>query len=247
MTINNYQPLISKDELYKMYIIEQKSMIDIAKANNYYHRTISKWLKIYGIPIRTIKEWRETARFKEKIADRHLSEESKKKIGNAQREFQAKHGSPRLGKHFSEETKEKMSKSQIELMSKYKDKCYGKQGYFYSEKSQINLRYRSNYELEAYKILEKDSSVISFKSEPFSIEYEWKGSIHRYLPDILVKSTDGSEKLIEVKAKFYMKYMIDRNKCKFDATKKLCEEKGYSFEIWNEDTLVEKGTMKQYK
>jgi hypothetical protein len=75
----------------------------------------------------------------------------------------------------------------------------GRGGYFFSEKNQKMLHYRSQLELHWYQLLEQLSKVERYQVERVAIPYPWKGSTHLYLPDLLVWYTDGTVELIEVK------------------------------------------------
>lgn len=58
--------------------------------------------------------------------------------------------------------------------------------------------YRSSYELHYFRMLDSDSDVVTYQSEPLKIPYLWEGSIKNYTPDILVTRRDRKQ-LIEVK------------------------------------------------
>jgi len=111
----------------------------------------------------------------------------------------------------------------------------GKSGYFFSKKNNKKLWYRSSYELIAYELLEQLSKVKSYEVEPFSIQYEWKNSIHRTIPDILVTYIDNSKELIEVKPRF--KFDIKKEQIKLNAMKEYAENQDWSFSIWSEKEL----------
>jgi len=106
----------------------------------------------------------------------------------------------------------------------------GRKGYFYSNKNQKNLFYRSFCELKTYEALEQDFSVLKYEVEPFRIPYQWKNGLHYYIPDILVTYLDGSQEIIEVKPEYKLKdkYTI----CKLKAGEKYALEKGLQFTVW---------------
>jgi hypothetical protein len=75
-------------------------------------------------------------------------------------------------------------------------------GWINSKKSDRAF-YRSSWEAILMMKLEDDDYVKYYKSEPFSIEYEMSdGSVHRYIPDLLVEFVDGTKILVEVKADY---------------------------------------------
>lgn len=104
-------------------------------------------------------------------------------------------------------------------------------GYFYSEKNKKNIRYRSSWELTAYQLLEVMSKVSSYTNEPFYVNYEFQGDIKRYYPDILIRYTDNTSEIVEIKPSFLVK--LPRNQAKFSAIKKQYD----NFSIWTENNL----------
>jgi predicted DNA-binding protein YlxM (UPF0122 family) len=59
--------IIEKEELERLYIDNQYSMVDIAKIYSVEHRTIGRLLKKYNIPIRNFSEAQKTINVKNKI------------------------------------------------------------------------------------------------------------------------------------------------------------------------------------
>ncbi len=89
---------------------------------------------------------------------------------------------------------------------------------------------RSPIELEIFKDLDFNSEVITFTPEPFDIPYEYKGKVHKYIPDILINYNNGNQKLIEIKT--IEDVVKPRNIAKYNAAKQFCNMKGFKFEIW---------------
>jgi len=112
---------------------------------------------------------------------------------------------------------------------------HGKSGLYFSKKNKKEVHYRSSYELTAYQILEQLSKVKLYEVEPFSIQYEWKTSIHRTIPDILVTYTDGSKELIEVKPEFKLNF--EREALKIDAMRQYAIKNNMDFNVWTEKEL----------
>ena len=110
-------------------------------------------------------------------------------------------------------------------------------GYFYSDKNQKDLYYRSSYELKAYQILESDKSVGFYKPEPFKIPYiDEEGVVRRYIPDILITYNNSTQRLIEIKPK---KLLGDiRNQLKIESAKEYCKSNNLFFEVWTEQELT---------
>lgn len=87
-----------------------------------------------------------------------------------------------------------------------------KQGYYspsYPEKWIIpktsitkgnGIRYMSSWEKKAFNFLDFHPGIEKISSEPFGIEYlHPDGKIHRYYPDLLVKTKNGKKFLVEIK------------------------------------------------
>lgn len=75
-------------------------------------------------------------------------------------------------------------------------------GLFYSEKNNIEIRYRSSYELKFFQMLEKDKNIINYLSESFSVPYyDSQEKKKMYIPDILALTQKGDFIVYEVKPK----------------------------------------------
>lgn len=82
--------------------------------------------------------------------------------------------------------------------------------------------------------LDSDSDVIDWESEFITIQYEFSGSLHRYVPDFKVTRTNSIQ-LIEVKPQSLRN--IPRNIAKRLAAKEYCLKKGMEYIEW-EPTLI---------
>jgi hypothetical protein len=109
-----------------------------------------------------------------------------------------------------------------------------KKGYFFSKKNNMRFIFRSSWEESLMKKFEEDKNVLSYKSEPFSLEYEVGNKRYKYWPDIIVNYIDKIE-LIEVKPKQFLKNNI--NKLKFAAAEQYCKDHNMIFRIITEDDL----------
>lgn len=176
---------------------------------------------------------------------KHLSKETKKKLSVAN----SGENHPRFGKYHTEETKKQMSKSHKnpskktrELMSKTRAERiasgkikYGKGGHFYSEKNKKKLWYRSSYEFQAYKILEKVAKVVKYEAEPIYIPYRFQGLVKNYVPDILVTYDDNTRELIEIMSEWQTGDSI--RLVKFQSAKKYCKNNNIIFSVWTEKEI----------
>lgn len=99
-----------------------------------------------------------------------------------------------------------------------------------------NCHYRSSWEKMLYEILDTNDDVISYKSEPFFIRYEFEGTSHRYIPDLLIQFVDKTV-LCEVKP--ISMRSTDKNIAKREAALKYCSENGYEYIEWSPEELVQ--------
>ena len=117
-----------------------------------------------------------------------------------------------------------------------------------------NIIYRSGWELDFMKYLDRQPGVLQWNSEETIIPYKSPidGKWHRYYPDFWVK-TLKSETIIEIKPKKQTKppkenpkhrrrYLREVktfvvNEAKWKAAKEFCENKGFQWKIMTEDTL----------
>ena len=117
-----------------------------------------------------------------------------------------------------------------------------------------NIIYRSGWELDFMKYLDRQPKVLQWNSEEIIIPYKSPidGKWHRYYPDFWVK-TLKSETIIEIKPKKQTKppkenpkhrrrYLREVktfviNEAKWKAAKEFCENKGFQWQIMTEDTL----------
>ena len=86
-----------------------------------------------------------------KLRGKACSETKRQKISKANR-----------GKKRTIEQREQMSLSRSETFKDFNSNKFTKYGYFYSNKHQKNLFYRSSYELKAYNILESNNYDLKY-------------------------------------------------------------------------------------
>jgi len=108
-----------------------------------------------------------------------------------------------------------------------------KEGFFPSGKNGGKpMHYRSSYEEEVYKTLEKWNEVVGYDVEPMPIEYYHKGEKHNYLPDLRVRFLDGRTQLWEIKPSTQTGLAV--NEAKWTAAENFCRLRGWSFEVITE-------------
>lgn len=101
-------------------------------------------------------------------------------------------------------------------------------------KSSSPVYYRSLFELNAVLHLEKDENVVSYKFEPFRIEYTHEEKVRHYIVDCLVEYHDGRKVIIEFKPNCHIGDA--KNQAKFSAASAYAISEGMAFEVWSEKT-----------
>lgn len=124
-----------------------------------------------------------------------------------------------------------------------------------------DIVFRSSWELKLFNLLDRHPEVEWWQSETLVIPYRSPvdNKMHRYFPDVLVKKKSGETILIEVKpyaqtvepkydknkppkGKGKQKLLREvlewgKNSAKWDAARKLCKQRGWSFAIMTEKEL----------
>jgi len=75
---------------------------------------------------------------------------------------------------------------------------YYDRGYHDSPKAG-RVYFMSGWEKRRWADLDADPEVVRYERSPCAIPYEWDGSTHRYVPDVLIHYNDGSTMLEEIK------------------------------------------------
>lgn len=126
---------------------------------------------------------------------------------------------------------------------KRKKRAY-KTGVYVSKKTGQECSYRSGWEGKYLEYLDNDPDVISFKYEPFEIEYisnKKTGRVRKYIPDIIVERTSNGTTLEEVKPS----NRLDRPTVvkKHAAAERWCEEHEMAFRVITEVELKGLGVL----
>ena len=119
----------------------------------------------------------------------------------------------------------------------------------------MNIVYRSLWERQFFRWLDEQYFVKSWSSEEVVVPYRCKtdGKIHRYFVDVKFEFQDGRVMLIEIKPKketippknpgrktrrFITEVMTyAKNISKWEAAKTYADDRGWIFEVWDEDML----------
>ena len=107
-----------------------------------------------------------------------------------------------------------------------------REGYYESEKMKKSLHYRSGYEATIYECLDSWHKVVAFEVEPFEIPYIYKGSGHKYIPDLLVHYKDGKKEVWEIKPA--NQTTLEKNTQKWRAAELALEHRGWKFVVVTE-------------
>lgn len=115
-----------------------------------------------------------------------------------------------------------------------------KEGHFHSEKNKKLLHYRSGYELEVYKALEKIPDVKEYYVEPIKIGYLFEGKKHTYNPDLVIIYQDNHKEIWEIKPSNQTD--LPKNNAKWVACDNYCQSRGWRFVV-----ITERGISKLKK
>jgi len=118
------------------------------------------------------------------------------------------------------------------------------------------ITYRSLWERNTFRWMDTNTNVISWNSEEVVIPYicGTDRKVHRYFVDIWFKDVNGKVYLVEIKpkkettppkspknrkTKRYINESLTyvKNASKWKAAQEYCEERGWIWQIWTEDTL----------
>jgi hypothetical protein len=101
-------------------------------------------------------------------------------------------------------------------------------------------KYRSGWEKVVLEYLDLCTEVTEYQYEPFQIKYvsnRSTGRIRIYIPDFLIKFTDGTVKLVEVKRE--NKVNSPTVKKKTIVAKAWAGRNGMSYELWTDKKILE--------
>jgi hypothetical protein len=105
--------------------------------------------------------------------------------------------------------------------------------------------YRSSWEKKFMEYCDKSPDVLYWSTEYFPIPYvkPTDNKVHRYYPDLFVKTKDKKYKgyIIEIKPHNQINSPI--NQAKFKAAEEFCNQKGYKFLVITEKELKAKGII----
>lgn len=177
---------------------------------------------------------------------KHHSEKSKKQLSETRKKNGKSKGfkNPMFGKTHTEEARLKISDANVNrvLNGSFTKNRIFETGFIFSAKMNIELFYRSSWEREYIKFLDRNNNVISFTKEKDKIAYINTDDHKRwYIPDFLIEYKNGNKELIEIKPSCYLKHEV--NKRKFKAAREFCKENNMSFKVITEKYLKRIGII----
>lgn len=138
--------------------------------------------------------------------------------------------------------KERLSKSIIQAHINGKCKSYGrghKIGYFYSEKMNKKIFYRSSYEFRFLQWCELNKKIKIFDSCNFSIQYEVNKNVKNYLPDFII----NNKIIVEIKPKSMLKFNVTKAK----AALLFCKNNNLYYTVLTESELSNLDKIEELK
>lgn len=103
--------------------------------------------------------------------------------------------------------------------------------FFPSIKNGISVGCESHLEAECCFLLEFDRDIARYHPQPHSFEWADAGKNYFYTPDFLVRRTDGSFYLLEVKPDFG--HLQDSYQDKLESFSTCCRNQGWSYQQWS--------------
>jgi hypothetical protein len=122
-----------------------------------------------------------------------------------------------------------------------------------------NIVYRSLWERNTFRWIDTQSSIVYWNSEEIVLPYvcETDNKVHRYFMDLWFQTKEGKNYIIEIKPKGqtkppktpqrktrrYIKESLTyvKNQSKWKAATEFALDRGWTFEVWTEDTLKSLG------
>ena len=122
-----------------------------------------------------------------------------------------------------------------------------------------NIVYRSIWERNTFRWIDANTSIVYWNSEELIVPYvcETDKKVHRYYMDLWFQTRDDKNYMIEIKPKKqtqppktpkrktrrYIKESLTfvKNQSKWKAASEFALDRGWTFEVWTEDTLKQLG------
>ena len=121
-------------------------------------------------------------------------------------------------------------------------------GTYDAKKCKRPVEYRSSWELIVAKHLDDDDSVESFEYETIVIPYitsKTSMRIRKYIPDFIVKYSDGRVVIVEVKRHSALKQRTIIAKA--DAAREYAAKKGWEYVFWTDKLVMQLKKIQEAK
>jgi hypothetical protein len=104
-------------------------------------------------------------------------------------------------------------------------------GWYWSATTGGHVVYESRLELARILLADQDFGVVAIAAQPFLVEGFDGERIRRHVPDVLLGHVDGAVTVVDVK----VASRVDDPKvsAQFAWTKRLCDQRGFRFEVWS--------------
>jgi len=100
------------------------------------------------------------------------------------------------------------------------------------------VSYDSTWELVMFLKFDSDPNILSYKREPFHINYIFNNKKRKYFPDLLVTYMNCSKELIEIKPA--SQCLDPLNIAKWDAARRFCQLRNIRFVVLTEKEIFKK-------
>lgn len=121
----------------------------------------------------------------------------------------------------------------------YHQGCYEVQNLCKYQGDPDEVIYRSGWEKVAFQWCDLNPKVIWWSSEEVVVPYflKGKGWQRSYYPDLLIYFSDKVTVMVEIKPKEERDCPSMQNICKWAAARQYCRDRGWKFQIWDENTI----------
>ncbi|MGW3690923.1 TnsA-like heteromeric transposase endonuclease subunit [Streptomyces sp. NPDC005125] len=104
-------------------------------------------------------------------------------------------------------------------------------GWYWSSTARGHVVYESRLELARILLADQDPDVVAIAAQPLLLEWFDGKRIRRHVPDLLLGGADGSVTVVDVKAA--SRLGDPAVVAQFAWTGRLCELRGFGFEVWS--------------
>jgi len=106
-----------------------------------------------------------------------------------------------------------------------------KTGIYRSSKCPTPIKYRSGWELVVVRFLDHNPDVLSYEYESLRIHYVYRGKVHCYFPDLVVRFKSKPQPMI-IEVKRQDKIADPKVMAKTKAAKEWALKNNHTFQMW---------------